>query len=300
MKDIISVFHRYSDIHGSLKLQHFQIICYNFFSEQSINPDINAQTVNLNYKIEGHPYLKPGEVNEIEVKAYNGEEYLSSRGKKVFYIPKGKKSDYDPTLYAVIVGTSNYSGDALDLRFAAKDAVDFANALQMVSDKYFTEEKVDIHLLSTEAGSTMPSKENIEKAFKQISSTAKPYDVLVVYLSGHGVNYGGSEGDFYYLTQDASSGNLKDPVIRENVAISSAELTEYIKLVPALKQVLILDACHSGQVAEDLMTSRADRPSSEIRALERMKDRTGTYVLAGSAADAVSYETSVYGQGLLN
>jgi hypothetical protein len=30
-----------------------------------------------------------------------------------------------------------------------------------------------------------------------------------------------------------------------------------------------------------------------------MKDRTGFYILAGSASDAVSYETSIYGQGLL-
>lgn len=267
---------------------------------RDVDTDINAETVTLNYKIAGHPYLKQGEVNEIEVKAYNGEEYLSSRGKKVLYIPKGKKEDYDPTLHAVVIGTSNYSGEALDLRFAAKDAVDFSNALEMVGNKYFSEDRVNIHVLTTETESSpKPTKENIENAFKEVSTTAKPYDVLVVYLSGHGVNYGGSEGDFYYLTQDASSGNMKDPAIRESVGISSAELTEYIKMVPALKQVLILDACHSGQVAEDLMASRADRPSSEIRALERMKDRTGTYVLAGSAADAVSYETSVYGQGLL-
>ncbi|MCB0552402.1 MAG: hypothetical protein KDD02_02535, partial [Phaeodactylibacter sp.] len=35
------------------------------------------------------------------------------------------------------------------------------------------------------------------------------------------------------------------------------------------------------------------------RALDRMKDRTGMFVLAGSAADKVSYEASQYGQGLL-
>ena len=47
------------------------------------------------------------------------------------------------------------------------------------------------------------------------------------------------------------------------------------------------------------MEKREGRSSVEIRALERMKDRTGMYVLAGSAADAVSYEASLYGQGLL-
>jgi hypothetical protein len=36
-----------------------------------------------------------------------------------------------------------------------------------------------------------------------------------------------------------------------------------------------------------------------IRAIDRAKDRTGSYILMGSAADAVSYEASQYGQGLL-
>ncbi len=85
---------------------------------------------------------------------------------------------------------------------------------------------------------------------------AKPYDAIVLYFAGHGTNYGGQDGDFYYLTASASNGNLKDPAIRNNVSISSNELTEWIKDIPALKQVLIFDACHSGQFAEDLMAKR--------------------------------------------
>jgi hypothetical protein len=39
--------------------------------------------------------------------------------------------------------------------------------------------------------------------------------------------------------------------------------------------------------------------SEEVRALETLKDRTGLYIIAGSAADAVSYEASAFDQGLL-
>jgi hypothetical protein len=106
------------------------------------------------------------------------------------------------------------------------------------------------------------------------------------------------EGDFYYLTRDARNGNLTDPEVRKQVALSSAELTDWIKRVPALKQVLILDTCGAGRVVEQLAAQR-EVPSSQIRSLERLKDRTGMFVLAGSAADAVSYEASRYGQGLL-
>lgn len=261
------------------------------------NPD--AEELEIIYVIQNHPYIKPGELNTIEVKAFNKEEYLVSQGKKVYYLADGIKKE--PKLYALVAGSSNYNGDALDLNFAAKDAHDFANALALVGNKLFGEDNVDINLLSTQEKdfSSWPTKENIERTFKEISTSANPFDILVVYLSGHGTNYGGSEGDFYYLTSDAASGRLSDPVVREQVAISSEEFIEYFKWVPALKQVMIMDACHSGQLAEDLLEKREARSSAEIRALERMKDRTGMYVLAGSAADAVSYETSIYGQGLL-
>ncbi|HVF30993.1 MAG TPA: hypothetical protein VNA22_08480, partial [Pyrinomonadaceae bacterium] len=44
---------------------------------------------------------------------------------------------------------------------------------------------------------------------------------------------------------------------------------------------------------------KRDVPGDQIGALERLKDNTGFYILMGSAADAVSYEASQYGQGLL-
>lgn len=161
-------------------------------------------------------------------------------------------------------------------------------------------DKTNFKILTTEGKEdTWPTKENIQKAYQDIGKIAKPYDILVLYFAGHGTNYGGVDGDFYYLTASAANGNLKDPLIRDNVAISSEELTDWIKDIAALKQVLIFDACHSGQFAEDLMTKRELRNSSEIRSLERLKDRTGMYILSGSASDAVSYEASVYGQGLL-
>jgi hypothetical protein len=61
---------------------------------------------------------------------------------------------------------------------------------------------------------------------------------------------------------------------------------------------MILDTCHSGKVVEDLTKPR-DISSSEERALQRLKDRTGLYILAGCAADSLSYEASRYGQGVL-
>lgn len=262
--------------------------------------DQTLDSVAFNYSLTNHPFLKPGEINTIEVSAYNREGYVVSKPKKIYYMPNGTKSDYAPVLYAILVGSADYIGDNLDLSFPSKDAKAFADALRVSSKNLLGIDNVKIELLTTsQEGEMWPSKKNIQTAYNKVSKKARPYDIVVFYFAGHGVNYGGGDGDFYYLTASAINGNLKDDAIRSNVAISSNELTSWINEIPALKQVLIFDACHSGQFANDLFEKRELRPASEVKSLERMKDRTGMYILSGSAADAVSYEANMYGQGLL-
>ena len=171
-----------------------------------------------------------------------------------------------------------------------------AHSLEVAAARLFGADRLRLQLLTTSSAKT-PTRENLKAAFLA-ARQAKATDLLVVYLAGHGVNHGGQDGDFYYLASTAASGDLGDPALRSSAAISSRELTEWIKEIPALKQVLILDTCASGRVVEKL-SSKRDIASSQIRSLDRMKDRTGLYVLAGAAADAVSYEASRYGQGLL-
>lgn len=137
---------------------------------------------------------------------------------------------------------------------------------------------------------------------------AAPDDVFIVYLAGHGVslnlnqNSSRADGDTYlYLTQEATTTDksiLSVEKTREAMAISSDELKDLMKQNKALKQVLILDTCAAGAVSKSLVGKR-DLPGDQIRAIERLKDNTGFYVLMGAAADAVSYEASQYGQGIL-
>jgi hypothetical protein len=73
---------------------------------------------------------------------------------------------------------------------------------------------------------------------------------------------------------------------------------EWLKLIPANKKVMIIDACGSGKAVDNLIASR-NVEGSQLKAIDRMKDRTGMYIISGCAADAVSFEASQYGQGLL-
>lgn len=79
----------------------------------------------LTVPLAGHPYLIPGKENLVEVRAFNAEGYLSSRGVVVTYTPEGEAPSAPPQLWAVVAGISDYNGEHIDLRFAAKDAQDW-------------------------------------------------------------------------------------------------------------------------------------------------------------------------------
>ncbi len=258
--------------------------------------DATAAEASVSISIGDHPYLVPGEENTIEVSAYNAEGYLVSRGLQATWIPPGAAEP--PELWAVVVGVSDYSGTAIDLNFASRDATAFADALEGGAERLFGAENVHLTVLTSNSEHLPPTRENIIEALRALSN-ARSSDIVLVYLAGHGVAAAGQDGDYYFLTQSATNTAMNDPAVRSAVAISSEELTELLLEVPvANKQVLILDTCGAGRVVEQLTAARGV-PSSQVRAIDRMQDRAGLFVLAGSAADAVSYEASEYGQGIL-
>lgn len=285
-----------------------------------------AITSNLN-QFKNYLLRHPDSTNVISLRAYNEAGWLKSssfdldyrptyqktRGKNKNELSKNWEASLDPKLYVVSIGTSNYTGTSLDLKYADQDATMMANALASVGNSLFSSgDSLEVYCLSTSTADSVAlakneiqwqfaNKANIKQTFAAIKAAAKAEDIVAVYLSGHGVTQGGSDQtQFYYLTQGvASEEDLEDPMTRNAYTISSEELTKWINDIPALKQVLVIDACNSGQVVENLTGSSKSLNSSQIRALDRMKDRTGMFVLSGSASNKVSYEASEYGQGLL-
>jgi len=262
------------------------------------NPDADSLKIELD--LANHPYMLGGGQDTVSIVASNREQSLVSRGNTLVLDEEGPinpGAPAAPSIWALVVGVSDYQGDAIDLNFAHRDAASFADALDIAARGLVDPDRVHIRLIN---GDTEPAtRSNLQQAFEDIAGQASASDILVLYLAGHGVTWpDSSNADYYYLLQDAKSLEISDGAIRKQVAISSQELTDLIKSVPALKQVLILDTCASGQLVSDLMKSRG-MSSGQMRSIERMKDRTGMFILTGSAADAVSYEASPYGQGLL-
>ncbi|HPI07245.1 MAG TPA: caspase family protein [Saprospiraceae bacterium] len=292
-----------------------------FVNDKEVIEDINPQrspALNLDLKAY-EKYYRSDTLNTLALRAYNAEGWLKSQAYRIPYAyvrAKGQGDageaptlgDAKPRLFALVVGTADYSGDKLDLKYADQDATAIASALSAAGKELFGE-GVQIQLFTTgnldgntsAAAGQVSSKTNIKKAFEALATQTRATDVLLLYFSGHGITYGEAEkAQFYYLTKDIASEDLSDPEVRSNFTISSDELTDWIKAIPALKQVLIFDACNSGKIVESLAAiGQKDLNPSQVRALDRMKDRTGMFILTGSAADKVSYEAGQFGQGLL-
>ncbi|RZJ89042.1 MAG: hypothetical protein EOO60_10465, partial [Hymenobacter sp.] len=91
------------------------------------------------------------------------------------------------------------------------------------------------------------------------------------------------------------------------VGISTQELTEWMQpsRIKAQKRILILDACNSGQAIKDIganglgITARADDQAQQAKAIDRLNEQAGVFILAASASNQRAYEMSGYAQGLL-
>ena len=255
----------------------------------------------LNFSIDLKPYLKylNGKNNDLRIITANRDSSLSSRG----VIVSSRDSSIEranPKFFVISIGTSDYKGSEIDLQYSSKDANDISAALKIGGSRLFGADSTFIYTISSISidSNYQPTKKNIDRIFQEVARLSTSKDLVLVYLSGHGISVG---NDFYYLTKDAWSANASTYVYKDllvAVSVSSSEFTEYLKKIAALKQLFIIDACASGKVVENLIAHR-DIPVSTLKALDRMKDRTGTHVITGCAADAVSYEASRFGQGLL-
>jgi WD40 repeat protein/uncharacterized caspase-like protein len=270
------------------------------------------------------PYFISGEPNSLSLVFYAEKGWLFSAPDTIIYKPgmgkdkgnKGKPSpkpaevslndeldaNLDITLYALIVGTSNYQGDKIDLQFPDIDAADFKDFLEKSSAELF-DKRVQIRLLTTAKKGTPPTIKNIRSVFDEFATKAQPKDILLVYFSGHGLTWPENDpaGQFYLLSTENSSFTLSDAANKQK-AIVQDSLQSWIRDVKARKRILILDACNSGEVINKMdggAKGSNNLNDDQRRALQRMQDRSGFFVLAGSSADKSSFEDPRFGHGLL-
>ncbi|MBB6460072.1 caspase family protein [Flammeovirga kamogawensis] len=284
-----------------------------YINNKEVISDLQAEATQVNK--EGKDYYKvglgdlkgvfiPNNENEISILTSNQAGTLNGRGLKMTYNYIDKDKSEPTTLYGVVVGVSDYRGRLMDLKYAAEDAKAMAESLDLASDKLFGTDNTAIQLITTdsEADSLQPTKENIQKAFQRIAKEANASDILFVFLAGHGTVAQNNKGvdDFHFLTKDMSNSDVDDINIKNNYTVNGTELLDWIKEIPISKQVFIVDACHAGSFSTELITARDyNEEGMKKRALERVRSRTGMFMLSGASSDKVSYESTFLEHGLL-
>jgi len=259
--------------------------------------------------------LIPGRENRIEVLARNAEGWLTSRSVTRTYNPGGAPPEKPVDLFVLSIGVSDYRGEAIDLGHPDDDARAIAEALSIAGEPLLEHLEpgggaVHTRLLTSDAAdpARRSTRQNILAGLDWLRETVSHEDIVVIFAAGHGLTLPVQPGrtDYHLLTAEASAANddaFKDRSYRRNVTITGRDFSSALRDLKSepdtIKHILILDTCAAGKAGETLSTEPRRLSGDHIRKLAQVKDRAGVWMLAGSAADSVSYEASRYRHGVL-
>lgn len=184
-----------------------------------------------------------------------------------------------PKLYVLAVGTSVYRDPALTLRYAAKDATDFANLVLAQEGGLYR--SVELRLLTDEQA----TYENIREGLFWLEEQVTANDSAYIFIAGHGVN--DNRGELFYLPHEADVANLR------RTALPAREIVSTIEYLPG-RVVYFMDACHSGNLE---VTRRAAVALDVNGHLQDLRAATGAVVFSSATGSQYSLESPEWGNG---
>jgi WD40 repeat protein len=174
--------------------------------------------------------LAPGE-NLVQVYVNNKNEVNSlKKSFKVEYKTKYQK----PNLYLVCIGAGHYDQKDYNLEYAEKDASDVI-ALFAKSKLY---KNVYTKILVNES-----AKKDSLKVVRNFVEKADYNDVVIVFIAGHGIL--NKNLDYFLSTRDV---DFNKP---EEKGIPYDDLDGILDNIRSRKKVLLIDACHSGEIDKE-------------------------------------------------
>jgi hypothetical protein len=193
--------------------------------------------------------------------------------------PAGADFVIQPKLYVLAVGIGAYQKPELKLDYPAKDAADFAAALQRQKARLYRD--VEVRLLTDADAGHDAVLDGLE--WLEGQTTAK--DVAVLFLAGHGIS--DEVGSYFFLPWNA------DPERVKTTMIPSAEFQATLAKMPG-KVLLFLDSCHSGNVLNVKLRGITDqnRFVNELSSAEN-----GVVVFSASTGRQASQESPEWGNG---
>lgn len=169
--------------------------------------------------------------NQIKVFATNKKGLTSLR--ENIEIQCGRKSKTN--LYLIALSVSRYLDSSYNLNYAVKDGRDLIKAFQHHGE-YFDTVYIDTFFNEK---ATIDALDSIKRRIRNATIN----DQVVLFVSGHGLlddNY-----DFYFAGHRC---NFDNPSVG---GIPYAEIEKTLEATSALERLLLMDACHSGEVDKD-------------------------------------------------
>ena len=214
-------------------------------------------------------FLETGD-NPISLSAFDVKKSLQSNEKINLIFHYDAVPESKPSLYVLSIGINKYQNTSINtLVNAVNDAEGINSLLQGQHNRF----KEVIPKLLTDGQAT---RKNIEDNLNLIASTAKPNDVVVIFIAGHGVVI---NGHYFFLPYE-----LKTTVNNEIQAnaLSDVTLSELISNFSTSRVAILIDSCYAGALASSDMVMRRNQDVTWTGALGQS---TGRFVLAGSAND---------------
>jgi WD40 repeat protein len=171
-----------------------------------------------------------------------------------------------PNLHLAVISVSKYANASMNLKYAAKDGRDIANLFRK-SDTHYNKITIDT-ILNQNA-----TKERIFELKKKFAATDVDDDVIV-FVSGHGLL--DENLDFYFATHDTDFSN---PALR---GLKYDDLENLLDGIPARKKLLMMDACHSGEVDKTRLQVSQDQ---SLTLAKGQKGIVKTYTYAAESAE---------------
>ncbi len=169
--------------------------------------------------------------NKVEVSVLNGAGVESYKEMIELECTAGKEK---PDLYVVSIGESNFEDEKYNLTYAAKDAGDIS-ALLSKSELYG---KIHSKILINE----QVTRSNILE-LKSFLKQAGINDEVVIFIAGHGVL--DENLDYYLATYDMDFENPSEK------GLAYEDLEGILDGILPLKKLLVIDACHSGEIDKE-------------------------------------------------
>jgi WD40 repeat protein/uncharacterized caspase-like protein len=210
------------------------------------------------------------------------------------------QSDAEPQLYLVAIGVSAYRQSDFRLVNAANDARAVADLLNQPSPPVY---RLAHAALLLDDDATGP---NIAKALRDVAAQARPQDIVVVFLSGHGDSV---DGKYFFAPVDFAT-HHQDEIARARQADErgQAEIIAALfrsdgfgeaQLLPLLEKIegnllLVLDTCFSATLADT--AGEAERKARHQGVAQSVGHETGRFVLAGARDLALDSDPSASAQ----